>query len=268
MREIIAMDLLQAQLEARTEKKAYAPVTLVKTEGATPRSVGSKMIVFADGSFVGTIGGGVLEKQVIADAIGCLKDYGKMLREYENRTEEDVSPCGGVITVFIETEQGAPQLVVCGAGHVGGAIIDLASTLGYHITAIDTRDTEMTAENTKNADKFVLVDDFYESVKALNIAAGAFYLVSTYGHAEDGDALAAVLEKDPAYIGMMGGSPKITSLFSKLREKGFNDKQLAFIHAPVGLDVGGETPPEIAVSIMSEMQMIRYGGTGHSMKFM
>ena len=261
------MDLLQAQLEARSEKKTYALVTLVKTAGATPRSVGSKMIVFEDGSFVGTIGGGDLEKQVIADAIGCLKDFSKMLKEYENRTEEDVSPCGGIITVFIETEQGAPQLVVCGAGHVGGAIINLASTLGYHITAIDTRDTEMTMENTKNADKFVLVDDFYESVKALNIAPGAFYLVSTYGHAEDGEALAAVLEKDPAYIGMMGGAPKISSLFSKLRERGFDDKQLAFIHAPVGLDIGGETPPEIAVSIMSEMQKIRYGGTGNSMKF-
>jgi len=262
------MDILQSQLEAAEEKKAYALITLVKTEGTTPRGVGSKMMVFEDGSFEGTIGGGVLEKQVTADAVECLKSRDTVLREYENRAEEDGSPCGGVITVFIESIQSVPQLVVCGAGHVGGALINLAATLGYHITAIDTRDTEMTAENTKNADKVVLVDDFYEGIKSLDIAPGAFYLVSTYGHAQDGEALAAVLEKDAAYIGMMGSSMKISSLFSKLRERGFDDDKIAFVHAPVGLDIGGETPQEIAFSIMAEMQMIRYGGTGNSMKEM
>ena len=260
------MDILQAQLEAAGEKKAYALVTLLKTEGVTPRGVGSKMIVFEDGSFDGTIGGGVLEKQVLADALEILKSRSTVLREYENRSEEDGSPCGGVITVFIESVQSTPQLIVCGAGHVGGALINLAAMLGYHITAIDTRDTEMTAENTKNADKLVLVDDFYDGIKSLDIAPGAFYLISTFGHKQDGEALAAALEKDAAYIGMMGSPMKISSLFSKLRERGFSDDRIAFVHAPIGLDIGGETPQEIALSIMSEMQMIRYGGTGRSVK--
>ena len=260
------MDLLQAQLEAGQEKKAYALVTLVKTEGVTPRGVGSKMMVSEDGSFEGTIGGGVLEKQVLTDAVEVLKSRSVALKEYENRAEEDGSPCGGVITVFIESVQSAPELVVCGAGHVGGALINLAAMLGYHITAIDTRDTEMTAENTKNADKLMLVDDFYDGIKSLNIAPGAFYLVSTFGHKQDGEALAAVLEKDAAYIGMMGSPVKISTLFSKLRERGFSDDEIAFVHAPVGLDIGGEAPQEIALSIMSEIQMIRHGGTGHSVK--
>jgi len=258
--------LLETQLEATRRKEAYALVTLVKTEGVTPRGVGSKMVVFEDGSFEGTIGGGVLEKQVLVDAVECLRDRGKMLKEYENRAEEDGSPCGGLITVFIDSIKSAPDLVVCGAGHVGAAVINLASTLGYYITAIDTRDTEMTAENVKNADKFQLVDDFYNGLKSLSVAPGAFYMISTFGHAQDGEGLAAALEKDAAYIGMMGGPPKIKSLFAKLREKGFSEEQLAFIHTPVGLDIGGETPPEIAVSIMSEMQMIRYGGTGRPAK--
>ena len=260
------MDVLMTQLKAQEEKKAYALVTLVKTDGATPRSVGSKMIVFGDGSFEGTVGGGVLEKHIVQDTVDCIKNGEKVLREYENRSKEAGSPCGGTITVFIEPEQGAPELVVCGAGHVGGCLIDIASRLGYHITAIDTRNNEMVAENVKSADDFIHVDDFYDGIRLLDITPKAFYLISTYGHAQDGEALAAALEKDAAYIGMMGSPVKINTIFTKLRAKGFTDEQLSFIHAPVGLQIGGETPPEIAVAIMAEIQMVRYGGTGLSWK--
>jgi len=260
------MSILQAQLNAQQEKKSYALATIVKTEGATPRGVGSKMIVFTDGSFEGSVGGGVLEKQVIKDAIQCVRNHERMLKEYENRAEDEASPCGGIITVFIESEQGAPELVVCGAGHVGGSVVSLAATLGYRVTVIDTRDTEMTAENARQADRFVLVQDFYDGIKALDTAPQAFYLISTYGHAEDCEALAATLEKDAKYIGMMGSPLKIQTLFSKLREKGYDESQLASVHTPIGLDIGGESPAEIAVSIMAEMQMIRYVGTGRPMK--
>jgi len=260
------MNILQAQLKAREEKKAYALVTIVKTEGSTPRGVGSKMIVFEDGSFEGTIGGGVLEKQVIRDAIQCIADLEKTLNSYENRDTQSDSPCGGVITVFIEAEQSAPELVVCGAGHVGGCLIKLAASLGYHVTAIDTRETEMIAENIKQADSFVRVDNFYEGIKSQSIRPKAYYLVSSFSHETDYQALEAVLEKDAAYIGMMGSPIKIKTLFDRLKAKGFSDSRLAFINAPVGLQIGGETPPEIALSIMAEMQMIRYGGTGRSLK--
>ena len=266
MMKEINMDILQAQLKASQEKKTYALVTLVKTEGATPRGVGSKMLVFADGTFEGSIGGGVLEKQVITDSVRCINNREKALREYENRDEEAGSPCGGLITVFIEPEFGAPELVVAGAGHVGGCLIRLASMLGYRITVVDTRDTEMTAENVKQADCFVLVDDFYKGIKSLNSGTGAFYLVSTYSHETDGQALAAVLEKEAAYIGMMGSPIKIKTLFGQLKEKGYNEAQLASINAPVGLNIGGGTPPEIALSIAAEMQMVRYNGTGHPLK--
>jgi len=260
------MDILEAQLEARREKKKYALVTLVKTEGATPRGVGSKMLVFADGSSQGTIGGGVLERQVVEDALRCVRDGKIALNVYENRAEEAGSPCGGLITVFIEPEQGPPELVVAGAGHVGGCLIALAAALGYRITAVDTRDTEATAANVKQADSFVLVEDFYQGVKSLDTGPGAFYLVSTYSHATDCEALAAALEKDAAYIGMMGSRMKIKTLFSKLLERGYTEAQLASVNAPVGLHLGGESPPEIALSIMAEMQKIRCGGTGRHMK--
>lgn len=260
------IDLLTEQLKAHREYKAFALVTLVKTQGATPRSVGSKMMVFSDGSTRGTIGGGVLEKQVVADALLCLRDRSKALKEYENRAEEADSPCGGTITVYMEADETAPHLVVCGAGHVGGALIKLASMLKYHVTAIDTRNTEMIAENVKQADNFIHVENFHEGIEALDFAPGAYYLVSTYGHTQDGEALAAVLKKEPAYIGMMGSPVKIQTIFNDLRKKGFEEEQLTFIHTPVGLNIGGEDPPEIALSILSEIQMIRYHGNAQSMR--
>ena len=260
------MDILQAQIKAKEEKKTFALATLVKTEGATPRGVGSKMLVFADGSYEGTIGGGVLEKQVISDSVKCINKNEIALKKYENRAEETSSPCGGIITVFIEPELGAPELVVAGAGHVGGSLIRLAAELGYRITALDTRDSEITAENVKKADRFIHIDDFYEGIKSLNIGPNAYYLVSTYSHETDGQALAAALEKEAAYIGMMGSSVKIKTLFDKLRQKGFSEDALASINTPVGLDIGGETPAEIALSIIAEMQMVRYQGTGRSLK--
>ena len=260
------MDILQAQLDAQREKKAYALVTIVKTEGLAPRSAGSKMLVFRDGSVEGSIGGGVLEKQIAADAVSCIASGENMLKEYENRAEEDGAPCGGRITAFIETERGAPELVVCGAGHVGGCVIGLAAALGYRVTAVDTRDSEMTAEKVKPADVFVLAEDFYRGVQSLDAGPGAFYVIATYGHAQDAEALAAALEKDAAYIGMLGSPAKINTIFTNLRGKGCSDELLATVRTPVGLDIGGETPEEVAFSILAEMQMIRYGGTGKPMK--
>lgn len=255
------MDILEAQAKAQLEKKAHALATIVETKGVTPRKSGSKMLVFENGSIIGSVGGGATEKKVIDDALTCIANGKNALNEYQNCADENDISIGSLL-VFIESIQGAPDLVVCGAGHVGACVIRTASTLGYRITAIDTRDTPMTAENVKLADDFILVDDFFNGLKNLKTGAGAFYLISTYGHAQDGEALAAALDKDAKYIGMTGSPTKIAMLFDRMREKDHSEARLSFVHAPVGLDIGGATPEEIAISIIAEMQMIRYGGTG------
>ena len=262
------MDVLQAYMNAREEKKACALLTVVKTEGAAPRGPGAKMLVFRDGSTVGSIGGGAMEKQALADAARCIAGRENALLTYENRVEGEGegAPCGGVITVFIEPEEGAPELVVCGAGHVGAAVIRLASGLGFHVTALDTRDTEITAENVQCTDRFIHIGDFYSGVKSLETSPQAFFLIATYGHAQDADALAAILEKGALYIGMLGSKAKIGTIFTKLREKGYSEGLLSSVRTPVGLDIGGETPEEVAFSIVAEMQMVRYGGTGRPMR--
>ena len=256
------MQLLMQQSAAQQENRAYTLATIVETQGETPRGVGSKMMVLEDGNICGTIGGGVLEQQVQADALNCLKTGHPLLKHYENRSVTGISPCGGRITVFLDPCLPRPQLVVVGAGHVGAALIRLSSQFDYTVTAVDTRDTDITRENVKSADVFYLTKDFSEDLLRLPLPENAFYLVSTYGHEEDCEALATVLQKKPRYVGMMGSPVKIRSIFHQLKKRGFLEEQLQFIHTPVGLDIGGETPMEIALSILAEIQMVRYQKTG------
>ncbi len=254
------INIAEEQVKAQKRNCPYALATIIETRGTTPRSVGSKMLVFEDGTVIGTIGGGVLEKQVIDDAIIILGKNLKQVKQYENKSTGGISPCGGQISVFIEANRNNNvNLIVCGAGHVGASVIKMANLLNYHITVLDTRDTEITRENVQYADRFELIDEFYHGIKNTEIPDGSYILVSTYGHEEDCEALAAALEKNAAYIGMMGSAMKIKSIFKKLQERGFTQEQLDFVHTPVGLNIGGETPSEIALSILAEIQSVRYG---------
>lgn len=252
------INIVEEQAKAQKNNQAYVLATIVETRGVTPRSIGSKMMVLEDGTIIGTIGGGVLEEQVAQDAQEVLKKSTKMMKKYENKSQSELSPCGGTISVFLETYRNNTSLVICGAGHVGAAVINIASMLNYHITVLDTRDTELTRNNAKNANRLELIEEFYEGIKAMEIPEESYILVSTYSHETDCEALAAALDKKAAYIGMMGSAVKIKSIFKKLLEKGFTQEQLDFVHTPVGLDIGGETPEEIALSILAQMQGIKY----------
>ena len=259
--------LLEEQLAAKNQGRPYALATVVNVAGSTPRGVGVKMMVYEDGSFVGTVGGGYIEQNVIKDAVACIKKGSCVLKEYENSYGSEPN-CGGQATVYIDVEVTVPLLVICGLGHVGAAVARTAAMMDWEIIGIDTRDEEIILENAKIADRFYHVDDFREGIKNLQISSGAYYLVSTYSHDTDAEAMAAVLDKEPRYAGMMGSPGKIKTVREKLLSYGHQEKQVDFIHAPIGLDIGGSTPPEIGLSIMGEIQMIRYGRTGKPMKIM
>jgi xanthine dehydrogenase accessory factor len=260
------LDLLEKQVDARKKGKPFALATIVKAEGSTPRAVGAKMIVFDDGTVAGSVGGGVIEKAVIADAVECIGGKAALFKEYEN-TDKDLGPsCGGRVAVFIEVDETVPRLVVCGAGHVGAAMIKLGAFLQFNVTAVDTRNTPEILENAKGAARFIHAQSFQKGIEELDIGKGALFLVSTFSHATDAEALAAVLKKAPAYAGMMGSGAKIKAVFEKLKSQGFTEAELEYVSTPVGLDIGGSTPNEIALSIMSEMQMTRYSRTGGKLK--
>ena len=258
-------DCLREELEARQARKSYAVVTIVQTDGSTPRSSG-KMLVYEDGSSRGTVGGGAIEQLARQDAAAAIRRGANTLRSYDLKGERSGTgmTCGGRMTVFIEVCRAAPLLVVCGAGHVGSSLIRAAKPVGFDILLVDDRPEESIAEAVALAGRFLPVKDYEAELKACPIEPGAFYVIATHGHACDEDALAAALTKEGAYVGMLGSRKKIGALFARMRDRGFTDEQLSAVYTPIGLDLGGETPEEIAVSILSEILMVKYGrGGGH-----
>jgi xanthine dehydrogenase accessory factor len=136
--------------------------------------------------------------------------------------------------------------------------------LGYYVVAIDARDISGYEEVLKPADELHILESF-DQICNLDFVPGSAFIVCSFSHKTDGDILNVILSKGPSYVGMLGGKPKICALFTKLKENGYSEETLRRVHAPIGLDLGGEKPAEIAVSIMAEVLAARNGGSCRSM---
>ncbi|MEG1548718.1 MAG: XdhC/CoxI family protein [Clostridia bacterium] len=261
------LDILNEQLKAQSTNMDYATITIVKTGGSTPRSSG-KMLVYADGTAVGTIGGGALERASTRDAMECISSGANAYREYDLAAENKNLGmiCGGSVSVLIEVFTHKPQLVMCGAGHVGGALIRLAQFLGFFVTLVDNRDEALIADKVALADRFVKVDDFESAIAQLDTVPGSYFVIATFAHAHDGTALYAALQKHAAYIGMIGSHIKIDTLFKALASRGISPQELESVYTPIGLDIGGETPEEIALAIMAEIMKLKNSATGKHLR--
>ena len=173
--------------------------------------------------------------------------------------------CGNNMTIFIEPGEQLPYLYLCGCGHVAQAVLPLAKSMGYYVVAIDARDISGYEEALAPADELHILESF-DKIGELDFVPGSAFIACSFSHKTDGDILNVILSKEPAYVGMLGGKPKIRALFTKLKENGYSEEILKQIHAPIGLDIGGEKPAEIAVSIMAEILAARYGGSCRPMR--
>ena len=256
-------DLLQEQADSLRAGRDYAVVTIVKADQLARTN--GKMIVYEDGSISGTVGGGIWEKAAIHDALEALKNGENVVKTY-NFTSEFANAgfqCSGEMTAFIEVcRDESLQLVVVGGGHVGNAVIHAAKIVGFTITLVDTRDEKEIGDSIRAADRFIKVDSFGD-VANVQLPRDPYYVVSTYGHMVDGAALGGVLTRgDAKYIGMLGSRKKIAAIYGKLEEAGFDRARLDEIHSPIGLDLGGETPAELAIAIVGEIMAVKNGRKG------
>lgn len=253
-------ELLERQVAADRSGQAYATATIVDTAGSTARSYG-KLLVLEDGSSFGTIGGGIAELRAKKDALACIQSGQNLLKHYEVETSlaGEGLTCFGGLTVFIEVFCAKPLLVVCGGGHVGASLMRIAKLTGFELLLFDDRSEELIAEAVQLADRFVRVSSFDADVAAYDIRPGAYFVVCGHSHLQDGDALKAALGKEAAYVGMLGSQKKIRALFDRLRGQGISEEQLRAVYTPIGLNVGGETPQELAVGILAQILMVRNG---------
>jgi xanthine dehydrogenase accessory factor len=213
------------------------------------------MLVTLEGKVIGTVGGAIAELQLIEQAIQAIKD-GKP------RTVKMPLPvCAGIITCFINVFKAPDKLVLVGSGHVAQPMSKLAKMLGFHVTVMDDRSDYATKERFPEADR-VVVDDWEKALKELEIDSNTHIVIVTYAGESDELALRTVVRSNAAYIGMISSKSKAKGILSRLSRNGIPDELLRRVVTPIGLDIGAETPAEIAVSTLAEIIMRRNKKSG------
>jgi xanthine dehydrogenase accessory factor len=240
--------------------------TVVKSEGSTPRHVGSKMLVYPDGHIQGTVGGGGLELRVLDEARMSLADGRVRLLQYTltDPARGDPGVCGGKVEVFVEPLLPAPTLLIIGAGHVGKAVAHLAKWLEFRVVVSDDRPELCNPEAIPDADAFQICT-MADLPRQLKIDGRTYIVLTTRGSSVDVDGLPALLRTQAAYIGVIGSRRRWETTVRELGGRGIPPEDFARVHSPMGLELQAETPQEIAVSILAEVLMLRDRGTGTSM---
>jgi len=260
-------NIYQALAELEKNNGSAALCTVVKSEGSTPRHVGSKMLVYPDGRFVGTVGGGDMEHRVLDEAWMAISDGHPRTVKYtlSDPSRGDPGVCGGTVEVFVEPILPAAVIVVIGGGHVGKAVVHLAKWLGFRVALSDDRAEFCNPESVPNADAYYPVP-MGELANQLSVTRQTYLVVTSRGSSVDAKGLPSLLESQAAYIGVIGSKRRWLTTVKALKEIGVAQELIDKVHSPMGLELNAETPEEIAVSIMAEILMLRDKGTGQMMK--
>lgn len=241
-----------------------ALATVIDVRGSAPARQPMKILVRADGSTLGSVGGGCLEEEVKRRAQQVI-DEDRPARVAMTLTEEGTPDgaliCGGSVEIFLEPIT-APPLVIFGGGHVSKAVAQLAARVGFRILVTDDRpDYASRARFPMAAETRIDYPD--AAARTIAIDRSTFVLVMTRTHADDRRILEELFRRGvaPRYLGMIGSGAKARLTFDKLIEAGVDRNFLRSIRTPVGLRIGARTADEIAVSIVAEMIAVRRGGS-------
>lgn len=240
-------------LEAYDGGEPVALATMVNSP-VRPELLGAKLLLRADGTVSGTLGTQELDEPALETA----------MRIAHIGNTESISTEDGA-EIFIEGFTTPPTLVMVGGGHVGKATADLARFLGYRIFVVDDRPEFSNEERFPYAEE-TIVTPYDQWSDHLSVNVNSYVVVATRGHRYDDMALESALKTRARYIGLLGSRRKTLMIYRRLMEQGVTKDRIKEVYAPVGLNIGALTPEEIAVSIMSEVIMVRRGGDGGRMQ--
>lgn len=247
------MENLQTLLSKSIEaQKPIVLATVVRDSGGSPARAGAKILVHPDGSIDGTVGGGILEETIIKDSLAALGEGKPRLVHYSLKMQgEDAigSVCGGDVEVFIEPYSPTPHLIIVGGGHIGQPLRAIGEIVGYKVSVIDVLSGRATVPG----------------LETVTLDENAYVVIITADHVSDEAALRIALNAHTRYIGMIGSKSKLGVILDHLRADGYAQESLDRIHSPIGLDLGGPEPAEIALAIMAEIVATRRGGSGEKL---
>jgi len=244
--------------------------TVIEKHGSGPRETGTKMIVSEDGKAYGTIGGGAIERALINTCMDALKERTPRTVTFnttgmgEKRTGmvENCLMCGGEVSVFIDTLEPDLRLILVGAGHVALSLARLADIVGFRMTIIDDNCTLANKERFPMAERIV-TGDVVKVVSELILNSSDFVVIAYGDHEREYVVLKSMIEKKPAYLGLLSSKVKAATFVKRLRKEGISETHLKVLHAPIGLAIGAETPEEIGISILAEVIQCNRTGREH-----
>jgi len=254
------MSSLSEELVQISERGIAAVLaTVIETEGTNGIQPGAKCLV-RDGH----VSAATIHSPQLIDAI--LRESEARLREEKSQlVSMNIPEAGGKLEVFFEVLPAPPKLIVVGAGHIAVPLVEIARVLDFYVSVLDDRLLYANRERFPRADE-VLVGDMAQLLKEMTITPSCYIVLITRGHKYDEPCLREIIHSPAKYIGMIGSKRRIKACFQRFREEDkIADEIIERVYAPIGLDIGTETPAEIALAIMAEIVKVRRGGKAASL---
>jgi len=258
----MARDIFDVMTELREGKQPFAVATVIETTGSVSAKTSSKAVIDERGRVVaGWVGGGCAESATCHTAVGCIKSGQTAILEVDMNDEVLGAgmPCGGHMRVYVEPVLPRPTLWIMGHGRVAECLCSMADMLGLDVVV---NDPLADRERYPAASRLVANDSDYAD---LSPTPGDFVVIATQ-HKGDHISMKRALASDVRYIALIASRKRSCLVLDYLRREGLGEQELDRVMAPSGLDLGARTPEEIALCVMSEIVLVRRGGTGIRMR--
>ncbi|HOP86695.1 MAG TPA: XdhC family protein [Syntrophorhabdaceae bacterium] len=253
-------DIFEKIIEMKKKGTPSALAIVIRTEGSVPRKPGAKMVVTRDGNIFGTLGGGDLENRIIKEAIKAIEEGKPKTASFTLDMEKgglDMM-CGGTVEVFIEPLLPPEKLIIFGAGHITRSLAPMMKKIGFHVIIVDDTPQFLQKEYFPDIED-IFLEDMPAFAERLSSEQNTYVVVLSRGFSRDKAILGKLLKKDFRYVGMIGSKRKMENVIRGLKEEGIPGEAFLKLKSPVGLDIGAETPEEIAISIAGEIIAVKKG---------
>jgi xanthine dehydrogenase accessory factor len=256
---ILSVDIYGEIVRLRKAGQKCALATIVQVNGSIPSYESAKMLVREDGTMAGTIGGGCVEAEVFTAAREVIESGKPRHLTFslgQDAAYDNGLICGGQLNIFIEPVEPQPQAIIFGGGHVSKSISKVANLAGFSTVIVDDREAFANPERFPEADA-TYADEYEKVFPQLHVTSSSYLVIVTRGHRDDMRVLRWAVNTPARYISMIGSKRKTIAVVKELEKEGLPRHLFEKIFAPMGLDIGAESPEEIAISVVAEMIAVR-----------
>ncbi len=268
----MAREITNESLRAARSGDPVVVATIVNAPAGSPTPRGTKLLVRPDSTRLGTMDDPTLENAIADDCLAVLSEFPRNTVQALyyglgagriNRLEAKGGP--DTYEVMVEIIEPPVTLLIVGGGHIGLSLATIGAHIGFSIAVLDDREMYANEERFPMADR-VMCGEFVEHLSDFPIGPNTFAVLVSRGHKQDETALRSIVPRGARYVGMIGSKRRVSTVLRHLAEEGFPLDALERVYTPIGLDIGAETPEEIAVSIIAELIAVRRGGSGKPMR--